>query len=62
MKTIFLPNLKIMELQKYTQTITEIHPNDYRNTPKGLQKYTQTVTGIHPNDYRNTPKGLQKYT
>ncbi|QHO24492.1 uncharacterized protein DS421_12g372680 [Arachis hypogaea] len=42
--------------------ISEIHLNNYRNTPKGLQKYTQTVTGIHPKDYRNTPKRLQKYT
>ncbi|QHO41314.1 uncharacterized protein DS421_5g144650 [Arachis hypogaea] len=33
--------------------ITEIHPKDYRNTPKWLQEFTQTII-------ENTPKGLQK--
>ncbi|QHN87885.1 uncharacterized protein DS421_16g558930 [Arachis hypogaea] len=63
MKSSFEIVLKIMKLQKYTQTITEIPSNDYKNTPKrlqkGLQKYTQTITEIHPKNYRNTSKDLR---
>ncbi|QHO37036.1 uncharacterized protein DS421_4g108160 [Arachis hypogaea] len=54
MKTIFLPNLKIIELQKYTQTITKIHPNGYI--------FTQMIIEIHPKDYKSTPKEFKKYT